>query len=60
MEKNGKPNVNRLVKPFEMRLFDLRKQAYTIQMTTSEQTQMSEFEVRYKRNRSLFSNGSAP
>ena len=60
MEKDGKPNVNRLVKPFEMRLFDLRKQAYTIQMTSSEQNQMAEFEVRYKRNRSLFASGSAP
>ena len=29
-EKDGKLNVNRLIKPFEMRLFDLRKQAYTI------------------------------
>ena len=27
---DGKPNVSRFVKPFELRVFDLKKQAYTI------------------------------
>ena len=52
--------MNHFLKPFELRLFDLRKQAYTIQLTSNEQKIMDEYEVRYHRNRSLFKSGSAP
>jgi len=56
----GEVQVNHFLKPFELRLFELRKQAYTIQLTHEEQKAMDEFEVRYHRNRSLFKSGSAP
>lgn len=56
----GEVKVNHFLKPFELRLFDLRKQAYTIQLTNNEQKVMDEYEVRYHRNRSLFKSGSAP
>ena len=33
MSKDGQIQVDYLVKPFELRLFELRKKAYTIQLT---------------------------
>lgn len=56
----GEVKVDHFLKPFELRLFDLRKQAYTIQLTSTEEKAMDEYEVRYHRNRSLFKSGSAP
>lgn len=54
MNKDGTENVNRFMRPFEMRLFDLRKQSYTIQLTNQEQNAMTKYETRYHRNRSIF------
>lgn len=41
-------------------MFDLRKQAYTIQLTKAERDAMNDYEVRYHRNRSIFQDRSAP
>ena len=60
IDTTGEVKVNHFLKPFELRLFDLRKQAYTIQLSNTEQKAMDEYEVRYHRNRSLFKSGSAP
>lgn len=54
MQKDGSENVNKWVKPFEMRMFDLKKQSYTIQLTSKEQNALRDYEAQYHINKSIF------
>ena len=60
LTKDGELKVDHLIKPFELRLFELRKKAYTIQLTRAEMAEMENYEIRYQRDKAVFESGDAP